>query len=249
MASVTVGMLYPGYSAEDDYPRLESMLDSGVALPVQHTKMVVDAHRIDALLDWGRADRLAAGARALEPQRLDSIVWACTSGSFCYGWRGAHTQAEALAKDAGVPASSTALAFVHAAHALGVSRVAVVATYPDEVAKLFAEFLTEGDIKVMDVSSHGIFTAAEVGTIGEQELLAIATAGDMASAQALLLPDTALHTVQHLESLENELGKPVLTANQVSAWEGLRLAGYREPHDGLGMLFRYMDAGGGSWPE
>jgi maleate cis-trans isomerase len=230
-----IGILYPGHSAEDDYAELEARL--GHRFAVQHTTMVEDAHRLDALLDWGRADRLAEGAGALAPLAPASVVWACTSGSFAFGWSGAHEQADRLAAAAGVPASSTSLAFVAAALSLGVDRVAVAATYPDDVARLFADFLRRADIHVTSLRSHGIVTAAEVGTMGGTALLDIATAGDHPDAGALLLPDTALHTVAHVDALERALGKPVLTANQVSAWEGLRIAGHRDAHPGLGSLF------------
>lgn len=53
----------------------------------------------------------------------------------------------------------------------------------------------------------------------------------------MLLPDTALHTAAHLPALEAELGKPVLTANQVTAWEGLRLLDRRVSCPALGALF------------
>ncbi len=51
------------------------------------------------------------------------------------------------------------------------------------------------------------------------------------------LPDTALHTAAHIPALEKELGKPVLTANQVTVWEGLRLADRRVNAPELGALF------------
>ncbi len=239
----TVGLLYPGFSAEDDFPRLAEMLGPEVALPVHHTVMVEDAHRADALLDWGRDDRLADGAAALAPHSPDAVVWACTSGSFVYGWRGAQEQAEALAKSAGVPASSTSLAFVQAVAAIGVRRVAVVGTYPDDVTALFVRFLGDAGIDVVRASSHDIYTAAEVGTLGRGEVLAMAAAGDDSGAEALLMPDTALHTVEHLEALEQHVGKPVLTAIQVSAWEGLRLLGRHRPRRDLGLLFRSPTSG------
>jgi maleate cis-trans isomerase len=238
-----VGILYPGYSAEDDYPTLESQLDGEARFAVVHTTMVEDAHRLDALLDWGRADRLAEGARALAPQRPASVVWACTSGSFAFGWDGAQEQADRLADAAGVPASSTSLAFVRAAQALGLRRVAVVATYPDDVARLFVAFLRRGGIAVTSLRSHGIITAAEVGTLPGERLVQVAVDGDDPAAEALLFPDTALHTVAHVETLERTLGKRVLTANQVSAWEGLRLAGRRVTRAGLGALFAAAGSG------
>ena len=50
---VTVGLLYPGHSAEDDYPALEARLDGSIRLPVVVTSVGEDAHRVDALLDLG----------------------------------------------------------------------------------------------------------------------------------------------------------------------------------------------------
>ena len=53
-----------------------------------------------------------------------------------------------------------------------------------------------------------------------------------------MIPDTALHSAAWLEDLEAAAGKPVLTANQVSFWEGLRLCGKLTPQSSLGTLFR-----------
>ncbi|WP_068278164.1 maleate cis-trans isomerase family protein [Aldersonia kunmingensis] len=233
-----IGILYPGFSAEDDYPHFEALLGGDVTLPVQHTVMNEDAHRLDALLDWGRPETLAAGADALRDKAIDAVMWACTSGSFAYGWDGAHEQVRALAAHTGVPASSTSLAFVHALRALELRRVAVAATYPADVATLFADFLGAAAVEVVQMSSHEIVTAAEVGTLSAQRLLDIAVAGDDDAAEAVLLPDTAFHTAAHLELLEQRLGKPVLTANQVTVWEALRLVQAPVHRVGLGRLFR-----------
>lgn len=235
MTTPTVGILYPGYSAEDDYPLAESLLE-GPRLPLVHTLMREDAHRVDALLDIGGDDVLADGVRTLG-DGLDSVVWACTSGSFVFGWDGATAQVEALGAVAGVPASSTSFAFVDACARLGVTRVAVGATYPDDVAERFVAFLGVAGIEVLSLSAKGIITAAEVGTLPREAVLEFAAAADHPDAQALLLPDTALHTIGLLAALDARVGKPVLTANQVSVWQGLRLAGADAPRPGFGALF------------
>lgn len=240
----TVGILYPGYSAEDDYPRAEQLLAAGgapVGLPLVHTEMKVDAHREDALLDIGGDEVLAEGAGrvAADAGPLDAIVWACTSGSFIFGVEGATRQAAALQQAAGVPASSTSFAFVEACRALGISSVAVGATYPPDVAGAFVQFLTHHGISVLTVSARDIITAAEVGTLPSATVLdfAEAVAGDAPGADAVLLPDTALHTVEILDALDERAGRPVLTANQVSIWQGMRLAGADVHRPGLGTLF------------
>lgn len=236
--SYTAGILYPGYSAEDDYPALERLLGPECRLPVVHTLMREDAHRVDALLDVGSEEVLAEGARQLQEHDVRSVVWACTSGSFVFGWEGAREQVGKLQAVTGLPSSSTSFAFVHAARALNLTQVAVAATYPEDVAGYFARFLSAAGIEVLRLSSKGIVTAAEVGTLSKAAVLDFAQANDDPKAQALLMPDTALHTAGWLAELEARLGKPVLTANQVSAWEGLRLAGSDQPRAGLGTLFR-----------
>ncbi|GHJ37279.1 aspartate/glutamate racemase family protein [Streptomyces sp. TS71-3] len=232
-----LGFLYPGHSAEDDYPRMEQLIGSNIRLSVVHTDIGEDAHRVDALLEMGSADRLSAGVEELRLAGAEAVVWACTSASFVYGWKGAHDQVRALAKSAGLPSSSTSFAFLHAAKEMGAGRVAVAATYPDDVAELFADFLKAGGVEVLTTRGSGIITAAEVGTWGRDEVLELARAGDHPDADAVLMPDTALHTVAYLPELEEALGKPVLTANQVTAWEGLRLAGRRVNAPAMGALF------------
>lgn len=230
----TVGFVYPDHAAEDDYPPVAAAL--GVRLPVAHI-YGTDLHAVPELLDLGSPARLREGAALLAPHRPDAVVWACTSGSFVYGPQGALEQARGLAEAAGVPATSTSLAFAEAVRALGLRRVAVAASYPDDVARLFVEFLAHDGIEVVAMTSAGIDTAAEVGTLTPDRVLALAAANDHPDAEALLVPDTAMHTMGLLPELETTLGKPVLTANQVSIWAGLRLAGADPAAPGLGTLF------------
>lgn len=235
-----VGFLYPGYSAEDDFPRLEGILreaGADVRLPLVHTDIGEDAHRVDALLEMGSAARLAAKVEEVKSLGAEAVVWACTSASFVFGWEGAHQQVRELSATAGLPASSTSFAFAQAVRALGAERVAIAATYPEDVAELFTAFLKAAGSEVVAMRGSGIITAAEVGTWGREEVLALARGGDHPDAQAVLLPDTALHTAAWIPELEEELGKPVLTANQVTVREGLRLLDVSVRVPALGRLF------------
>ncbi|MDT0377799.1 decarboxylase [Streptomyces sp. DSM 42041] len=235
-----VGFLYPGHSAEDDYPRLEGILnDAGadVRLPLVHTDIGEDAHRVDALLEMGSAHRLADRVAEVKRHDVEAVVWSCTSASFVFGWEGAHEQVRELSTTAGLPASSTSFAFARAVQALRAERVAIAATYPEDVAELFTAFLKSAGAEVVSMCGSGIITAAEVGTWGKEEVLALARGGDHPDAQAVLLPDTALHTAAWIPEIEAVLGKPVLTANQVTVWEGLRLLDRTVTCPSLGRLF------------
>ncbi|MFG2266825.1 decarboxylase [Streptomyces sp. NPDC048720] len=232
-----LGFLYAGHSGEDDYPRIEQLLGSDIRVDLVHTDMAEDVLRVDALRALGSPERLADGMERLRLSGAETVVWACTGGSFVHGWDGAQDQVRSLAMTAGMPASSTSFAFVHAAREIGVRRVAVGTTYPEEVAALFTDFLRAGGLEVVATRSSGIVTAAEAGGWGEEEVLTLARAADVADAEAVLLPDTALRTVAHLGLLEKSLSKPVLTANQVTVWEALRLADRRVNAPELGTLF------------
>jgi maleate cis-trans isomerase len=231
-----VGILYPGYAAEGDFELLNRRFAGTGAFEVVHTSIREDTHSEDSLLDMGSRERLFEGASRL-PAGISAVVWACTSASFIYGWDGAKAQAAELQDALGLPVSSTSLAFVTAARALGLRRVSIAATYPADITRRFEEFLARGGLEPVAVTSRGIVTATEVGTLSSDAAGALVAAADSSDADALLVPDTALHTIDAIEALEQAAGKPVLTANQVSAWEGLRLAGADPMPQGPGQLF------------
>jgi maleate cis-trans isomerase len=235
---LALGFLYPGYAAEDDYPHMAAIAEAPVVAEVVHTSVGEDAHRIDALLDLGAPGRLLEGAAALRSKNVQAIVWACTSGSFVYGWKGAHEQVAAVEQAVGILTSSTSLAFTDALQLLRLNRVAVAATYPQDVSRCFKDFLEAAGIEVVRMGHQDIMTAEEVGGLGRDRVFQMVRTYDDSHAQAVLVPDTALHSAAWLEELEAIAGKPVLTANQVSFWKALRLAGDSRPRDGLGALLR-----------
>ena len=230
-----IGILYPLYSAEDDYPRLAAALKPAVEVQVIHTDSP-NLHRIDESLITGSREYLLAGVEELRPHNVAVCLWACTSASFAFGVEGAQRQAQDLVDALGVPASSTSLAFLSASKALGLKRVAVAATYPEELSNAFRAFMETGGVEVVHMGCLGVWTGDEVALIERKEVLRFACANDHPDAEAVLIPDTALHTVDFLPELEAAVGKTVLTANQVTMWEGLRLANRLTPQTNLGRL-------------
>jgi maleate cis-trans isomerase len=223
---LALGFLYPGHAAEDDLPYLTSSLAPSAIAEVVHTSVGEDAHRVDALLDLGSGARLADGAAQLAGRGVAAVIWACTSGSFVFGWDGARRQADEIGKRLAVPASSTSLAFADVCAALGISRVAIAATYPADVTEHLVQFLAHAGVDVVAAGSSGIVTAAEVGTLDGETVHELVRRHDHADAEAILVPDTALHTARVIHDLERAAGKPVLTANQVTVWQAARLAGH-----------------------
>lgn len=244
-ATTTVAILYPGHAAEDDFALIERAVrrsDDAIRLHVVITDIDSDDHTVAAMRSVGEGDRLATGARRAAAADPAALMWACTSGSFLYGWDGARRQAAELASAAGLPASSTSLAFAHACAELGVESVAVAATYPEPVAAGFATFLRDAGVRVTGFAAHDVATASDAGAASSDDLRAMVCDVDDSAAQAILVPDTALHTAAWITDLEHASGRVVLTANQVTAWEGLRLCGIDVAAPELGSLFARQTA-------
>ncbi|NNG20356.1 maleate cis-trans isomerase [Naumannella sp. ID2617S] len=235
MTDTISAMLYPGHSAEDEFPALETILP-GVRLPVQHTWEGPTEHTVPALLGLGAQHHLAPAARQAAALGARSIMWACTSGSFVYGPEGVHQQAVWLSEASGLPSSSTSLAFLAAMEFLGIDEVAVAATYPEPVAAHFIGLLAAAGVRVVECSSHDVPSGEDAGRLGPDQVRALI--GTSHRAPVILVPDTALHTVGLITELEQTLDRIVLTANLVTAWHGLRLAGWTGRSDRLGRLYR-----------
>ena len=229
-----IGILYPGYAAESEYVRAGRLVGGSARFPVVHTSVGRDTHEIDALMDTGAAWRLEEGWGTLREERPDAVMWACTSGSFVFGLDGARDQARRLSEMSGIPASSTSLAFVAALEALGIDRVAVGATYPDDVDERFRTFLEDAGVQVVRIGGLGIMDASDGARLPRPTSWRWRPRTTIRRRDAILLPDTAVHTLEHLPAIAASVGKVVLSANQVTVWQGLRLVGRVPESDPLG---------------
>ena len=97
-------------------------------------------HYPDPLYAIGSIENLSYPTRSMKPLRVHAAVWATTSASFIGGMQWSKDQAAGLAEILGAPVSSTALAYAAAIRALGIRRVAVLASYPAEVTEAFRGF-------------------------------------------------------------------------------------------------------------
>ena len=89
---------------------------------------------------------------------------------------------------------------------------------------------------VVSQSALNLPTGDAVTDLPAADVYRFIASGDDPVAEAVLVPDTALTTTQHIAGLEVELGKPVLTANQVTVWYALRVAGMAARSPGFGRL-------------
>jgi maleate cis-trans isomerase len=231
-----LGIIYPGGAAEQEYYQFaESRGRLTIYLVVSRIGEGI-GHSIPSLMQTASIGFLLEAARRLVPLQPDSVMWACTSGSFVVGRAGAEAQVKAIHETVQSPTSSTSLAFVHALEHLGIRRVAIAATYPREASEAFQGFLREFEIESLTLRYLGAEDGFAASEIPPERVKNLVRAVDTPEAEAILVPDTALPSLNLIHPLEEALGKPVLTANQVTLWEGLRLAGAGTAHAAFGRL-------------
>lgn len=150
-------------------------------------------------------------------------AYACTSGSFIGGLIGEAALVAAM-EDAGAPAAvTTSGALLIALRQLGITRIAAVTPYTEDLTKGLSAFLAEADIEV--VATAGLGLTSEIWTVPYETTADLVRATDSSEAEAVFISCTNLPTYDMIAPLEQELGKPVLTANQVTMWSALTIAG------------------------
>ena len=166
---------------------------------------------------------VAAGAMDVRAVSPAVTAYACTSGSFI-GGRAGEAALVAAMKEAGAPdAVTTSGALLIALRRLGLARIAVVTPYTPDLTHGLSSFLGEAGIEV--VASAGLGLTSEIWMVPYETTAGLVRATDSAEAEAVFVSCTNLPTYDLIATLEADLGKPVLTANQVTMWCALTIAG------------------------
>jgi maleate cis-trans isomerase len=234
-----IGLLYPTRDrGEDDFAALCRRLDPAPSLDFAYVEGdpadgLDAAGQAAAVRELGTPGRLTAAADRL-PVTPDAVSWACSSCSFTHGLDGARDQARALTEHLGVRASSTSLAYLAALDRLGVGRVALASVYHPDLTAAFADFLAAAGVTTVHAVSADAGSDRALAAWDGQRITELAVAADHEDAEAVLVPETALHTTPLLAELDERLRKPVLTATAVTVWDAL---GGAQVQSGLGTLF------------
>jgi maleate isomerase len=150
-------------------------------------------------------------------------AYACTSGSFVGGLAGEAALVSAMIH-AGAPAAvTTSGALLAALRRLDLTRIATATPYTADLTAGLSGFLAEAGVEV--VSASGLGLTSDIWTVPYDVTAGLVRDTDTGDAQAVFISCTNLPTYDVIAALEAELGKPVLTANQVTIWSALDVIG------------------------
>ncbi len=224
----------------------------------------VHAARVTARAPWARwrEDRIGVeleedlirGCLQFASMRLSAVVVGHSSSSILggTGWDEAVVERLSGRLGPGVSVTTNGLDGLAALRASGVRRPFLVLPpwFNDEtVAAGVRYYADQGfetvshlrydpgrkwrDLPPGELYQHGMGFEQEV-----EPLYAQIRAACPAAADGVFIAGTGFRCVAILDALEQDLNRPVLSANQASLWHCLRLAGVRTPITGYGNLLR-----------
>jgi arylmalonate decarboxylase len=231
----SIGLIVPSGNTSLE-PEFMRMAPDGVAI---YTSRVRQSGPQGKASYERMSDDVEAAAGLLSTAAVDVAVFGCT---VCTYYVPADEIRRTIGRVLGCETVFPAEAAVAALRALGVERVALAGPRSEELTTREAEAVVAEGLDVVGVACLGIGTAqggpSAIGRVPPEATYRLARAADRPEAQAIFLSCTQMPSLDMIERLEALLGKPVVTSNQASLWQSLRVLGVREPVDGFGALLR-----------
>lgn len=223
----------------------------------------IHAARVTAKAPWARwdaarkavelEDDLVRGAKQFAAMRLAAVTVGHSSSSILggKGWDEATAARLAALIGGGAVVTTNGTDTQAALRATGVKRPFLVLPpwFGDELVAAGVRYYADHgltparhlrydpgrkwrDLPPSDLYAHGMGFEQEIEPLYTQ-----IRAACPADADGVLIAGTGFRCVGIVEALEQDLKRPVITANQASLWRCLRLAGVQAPVKGYGALF------------
>jgi len=217
-------------------PEMAELAPKGVSLHFtrMHAEGAAGTHAGQEERNRSQLESVPACVRLLAMVSPGVIVLAHTATSYTLGEAREATlvkEMEAIGKARFITAFGSTLA---AFNALGVRRVAYATPYSAELTAKGKQHLEKCGITV--VSSGHLSNVRNIYEENSERAYAIARQVDHPDAQAIFLSGVGMPTLDALQPLEEDCGKPVISAASAMMWHALRTAGVHAAISGYGKL-------------
>lgn len=207
-----------------------------VDLLMTRTPFVDDVVTAEFARELTRGSAVPDGVRSVTAGRARVVAYACTSASFVGGRAGDAAIRASMIEAGASSAITTSGAIVEALQALGVARVAVATPYLPDLSALLDDYLREFGIEPVVNAALGL--DREIWNVPYARTAELIREVDRPDADAVVVSCTNLPTYALIAPLERELGKPIVTANQATAWASLARMGRAAHGPGQALIER-----------
>lgn len=159
---------------------------------------------------------LTAATRNVLHVEPEVVAYLCTSGSFIKGITHERALRETICRVGAQDAVTTSGALLEAVRHLNLARISVITPYDEILTGKLHDFLAEAGCTVARSDHLGL--GGGIWKVSYRTIAERIVAADDPTAEAIFVSCTNLPTYDIIEPLEQALGKPVLTANQLTMW-------------------------------
>lgn len=184
----------------------------------------------------GMAPDIAASASLLLPEgELDAVSYTCNSGTMVIGED--EVMASLVGKGGRVRNTTTVMTgVVRGLEAVGARKISVATPYSDLVNSFVHRFLSSYGFEIVEFQGLNLTRNSDIDLVAPSFLKAYGHSVDRPESEAVFMCCGALRALDIAQSLEDQLGKPVITSNQAMMWDCLRLSGIDDELHGFGRL-------------
>ena len=192
-------------------------------------------------------DDVARGSRSLANIQPDLLVYACTSGTWHKGYLAYDQRMSKIMEDAsGVDSITAVTSCIAAMRHMGSRKVSIAGPYRNfHLRNRLKPLLEEAGFSVVSADGEpwmeDSMNPLEIEAEDPQTIIDFVPTVSHEEADTVFLPGTAWRALDAAETLEQTLGKTVITVNQATIWLALRRLGWTEPIPGYGKLLRSLE--------
>lgn len=207
-------------------PDFQLLIPDGVS--AHFVRLEVDD--LDAMPDSETLQRYAntpieGPTRLLCAATVDVIAYGCTSATLSGSPEFDVQLSEKIERLSGLPTVTAARALLEGLAAFGINRVAFASPYVRELHQRACQFLEDSGVQVVSETDVGRDLGNYEQEMNPSAVYRMGREADDAAADALVLSCTEMRSVEAIEALERDIGKPVITSNQALVFACLKRLG------------------------
>ncbi len=177
-----------------------------------------------------------AAALLLPDGDLDVVCYACTSGSVVIGED--NVKAELRRGVSRAEPTTLVTGVIRALRQLQAKRIVIGTPYVDGINVIEADYLRKLGFDILDIQGLNIEHDSDMVRVTPDYIYRFAKSLDRPDADAVFISCGALRTLDVVDAIERDIGKPVVASNQAMIWDTFRLAGIQDKIPGYGRILR-----------
>lgn len=184
-------------------------------------------------------NQVPRAAQELADEHVDIITFGCTGGSFIGGLDYDKKIIEKIEETTGIKGTTTSTAVIKALKVLDLKKIIVVTPYPDFLNEKEIGFLEGNGFKVLKIKGMSFIDPRDEEEFHPGKIYRmLKEMYTTTDADGAFISCTNFRGMDVIDALETDLNVPVVTSNQATLWDLLRLVGVNEKIENYGKLLK-----------